>query len=73
MDVTAFPDDLVQTQAARSAAHEELAVPSPHGATCCPCRFGCDDTPTGRPARGVGGALRTASTGFRAQGVVRVA
>ncbi|MEV7683191.1 hypothetical protein AB0O64_32320 [Streptomyces sp. NPDC088341] len=32
MDVTAFPDDLVQTQAAWNATYEALAVPRAHDA-----------------------------------------
>ncbi len=31
MDVTDFPDDLVQTQAAWNATYEALAAPRPHG------------------------------------------
>jgi hypothetical protein len=53
MDVTDFPNDLVQTQAACYGAYDALAAPRPRAplpsvAACCSCPCGCGGTPTGR-------------------------
>ncbi|GAB3181584.1 hypothetical protein GCM10027162_36680 [Streptomyces incanus] len=50
MDVTDFPDDLVQTQAAWNATYDAFAAPRPRDtAACCACPYGCGGTPTGKP------------------------
>ncbi|GGY13665.1 hypothetical protein GCM10010510_69640 [Streptomyces anandii JCM 4720] len=65
MDLTDFPDDLVQTQTAWNDTYQALAAPRPRNTTALRRRLlllsvRLGGTPTGRRPLGAGGTVRAA-------------